>query len=154
MAIRCDNGPEFTSRHFLGWCEDHKIQLVNIQPGRLMQNSRVESFDGRLRDECPNTSWFETPVEARQKIEAWREDYNTERPHSSLCYRPPDEFAARSVPTSLLFAVETFDMAGCSVRQGNPSGELRSTLTTLRSGPQKSSTTAKRLDEVVLAEVL
>jgi putative transposase len=149
MSIRCDNGPEFTSRHFLGWCEDRKIQLVHIQPGRPMQNGRVESFNGRLRDECLNASWFATLADAKQKIEAWRIDYNSERPHSSLGYRTPEEFAAHMVPTSRSFAVETFDTAGCSVRQGNPAGSLRSTLTPLRSGQQESYTTAKELAEVL-----
>ena len=57
-AIRCDNGPELTSRHFLSWCEERKIQLIHIQPGRPMQNGHVESFNGRLRDECLNANWF------------------------------------------------------------------------------------------------
>ncbi len=55
-ALRCDNGPEFTSRHFLAWCEECKIQLIHIQPGRPMQNGRVESFNGRFRDECLNAN--------------------------------------------------------------------------------------------------
>ena len=61
-SIRCDNGPELTSRHFLGWCEERKIQLIHIQPGRPMQNGHVESFNGRLRDECLNASWFRNLV--------------------------------------------------------------------------------------------
>jgi putative transposase len=117
-SIRCDNGPEFTSRHFLGWCEEQHIRLLHIQPGRPMQNGRVESFNGRLRDECLNASWFLTLAEAKQKIEAWREDYNRERPHSSLGYQTPEEFARGLRP----FAVESFDSAGCSARQGNPGG--------------------------------
>ena len=52
QAIRCDNGPELTSRHFLAWCIERKIELVHIQPGRPMQNGRVESFNGRMREEC------------------------------------------------------------------------------------------------------
>jgi putative transposase len=92
-AIRCDNGPEFTSRHFLAWCEEQQIRLIHIQPGRPMQNGRVESFNGRLRDECLNANWFSTMNEAKRKIEAWREEYNRERPHSSLGYRTPEEFA-------------------------------------------------------------
>jgi putative transposase len=80
-AIRCDNGPEFTSRHFLAWCEDQKIGLIHIQPGRPMQNGRVESFNGRFRDECLNATWFSTLADAQQKIEAWREDYN----HGPYC---------------------------------------------------------------------
>ena len=85
--------PEFTSRHFLGWCEERGIRLLHIQPGRPMQNGRVESFNGRLRDECLNANWFMTLTEARAKIERSREEYNRERPHSSLAYRTPEEFA-------------------------------------------------------------
>src|SRR5580700_705869 len=95
-AIRCDNGPEFTSRHFLGWCEERKIQLIHIQPGRPMQNGRVESFNGRFRDECLNANWFPTLMEAQQKVERWRSEYNMERPHSSLGYLTPVEFADRA----------------------------------------------------------
>jgi len=92
-AIRCDNGPELTSRHFLSWCEERKIQLIHIQPGRPMQNGHVESFNGRLRDECLNANWFRNLVDARGKIASWRHEYNDERPHSSLGYRTPNEFA-------------------------------------------------------------
>jgi putative transposase len=92
-AIRCDNGPELTSRHFLSWCEERKIQLIHIQPGRPMQNGHIESFNGRLRDECLNANWFHNLADARRKIGAWRDEYNGERPHSSLGYRTPNEFA-------------------------------------------------------------
>jgi putative transposase len=92
-AIRCDNGPELTSRHFLSWCEERKIQLIHIQPGRPMQNGHIESFNGRLRDECLNANWFHNLADARAKIRAWRDEYNDERPHSSLGYRTPNEFA-------------------------------------------------------------
>ena len=91
--LRCDNGPEFTSRHLIGWCGDKGIRLIHIQPGRPMQNGHVESFNGRLRDECLNANAFVNLVDARQKIERWRREYNSERPHSSLDYRTPDEYA-------------------------------------------------------------
>ena len=84
QVIRCDNGPELTSRHFLAWCIERKIELVHIQPGRPMQNGRVESFHGKLRDECLRVSWFGHLFEARRKIVAWQKEYNQERPHSSL----------------------------------------------------------------------
>jgi putative transposase len=93
QAIRCDNGPELTSRHFLAWCIERKIELVHIQPGRPMQNGQVESFHGKLRDECLRVNWFGNLFEARRKIVAWRTEYNRERPHSSLGYRTPEEFA-------------------------------------------------------------
>jgi putative transposase len=96
QAIRCDNGPELTSRHFLAWCIEHHIELVHIQPGRPMQNGQVESFHGKLRDECLRVSWFGNLFEARRKIAAWRIEYNRERPHSSLGYRTPEEFARES----------------------------------------------------------
>jgi putative transposase len=92
-SIRCDNGPELTSRHFLSWCEERRIQVIHIQPGKPMQNGHIESFNGRLRDECLNANWFRTVMDARVKISAWRDEYNGERPHSSLGYRTPNEFA-------------------------------------------------------------
>jgi putative transposase len=94
VAVRCDNGPELTSRHFLAWCVERRIELVHIQPGKPTQNAHVESFNGRLREECLNVSWFQNLFDARRKIAAWRREYNEERPHSSLDYRTPAEFAA------------------------------------------------------------
>ena len=93
-SLRCDNGPELTSRHFLAWCVERKIQLVHIEPGRPMQNGKVESFHGKFRDECLNVSWFRNLWEAREKVESWRREYNQTRPHSSLGYQTPEAFAA------------------------------------------------------------
>ena len=94
QAIRCDNGPELTSRHFLAWCVERQIELIHIQPGKPTQNAHVESFHARLREECLHVSWFQNLFDARGKIAAWRRDYNEERPHSSLGYKTPKEFAA------------------------------------------------------------
>ena len=94
LTIRCDNGPELTSRHFLAWCVERKIELVHIQPGQPTQNARIESFHGRLRDECLTVSWFQNLFDAKKKIAAWKMEYNEERPHSSLGYQTPKEFAA------------------------------------------------------------
>lgn len=74
--IRSDNGPELTSRHFLAWCIEKKIELVHIQPGKPTQNAHVESFHGRLREECLRISWFQNLFDARRKIAIWRHDYN------------------------------------------------------------------------------
>jgi putative transposase len=90
--VRSDNGPEFTSRRMIGWAEDWKVGLVHIQPGHPMQNGHVESFHGRLRDECLNATWFRTLNDVRCTLSTWREEYNGERPHSSLDYRTPNEF--------------------------------------------------------------
>lgn len=90
--VRSDNGPEFTSRRMLGWAEERKVNLVHIQPRRPMQNGHVESFHGRLRDECLNVSWFRTLNDVRRTLDNYRQEYNCERPHSSLAYRTPAEF--------------------------------------------------------------
>ena len=92
-SIRCDNGPEFTSLFFMEWCKDQGITVIHIQPGKPVQNGHVESFNGRFRDECLNPNLFVNLNDARRKIEAWRNEYNGERPHSSLAYRTPEEFA-------------------------------------------------------------
>jgi putative transposase len=92
-GIRVDNGPEFTSRCFVAWAEQRGITLIHIQPGKPVQNSFIESFNGRFRDECLNANWFTSMADARRKIEDWRIDYNQRRPHSSLAYRTPEEFA-------------------------------------------------------------
>jgi putative transposase len=76
LAIRCDNGPELTSRHFLAWCVERQIELVHIQPGKPTQNALVESFHGRLREECLNISWFQNLFDAKRKIARWRTEYN------------------------------------------------------------------------------
>ena len=89
-----DNGTELTSRAILGWQQDHGIEWHYIAPGKPMQNAFVESFNGRLRDECLNEYLFSSLHEARRIIEAWRIDYNTRRPHTSLHGLTPAEFAA------------------------------------------------------------
>lgn len=100
LAIRCDNGPELTSRHILAWALEWKIELRHIQPGRPTQNAHVESFHGRLREECLRVSWFMNLFDARRKIASWKTEYNEQRPHSSLGYRTPAEFAQAAITAS------------------------------------------------------
>ncbi len=100
QSIRMDNGPELTSRHFLAWGVDQQIELQHIEPGKPVQNAKVESFHGRLRDECLNVNWFANLWDARRKISAWRNEYNQRRPHSSLGYLTPAEFAAQNLAKS------------------------------------------------------
>jgi putative transposase len=94
-AITCDNGTEFTSRHFDAWAYDHGIILDFIRPGRPVENGTIESFNGRLRDECLSQHWFASLAEAREILQAWKKDYNEVRPHSSLGDRTPKEVAER-----------------------------------------------------------
>jgi len=93
--IVSDNGTELTSRAILGWQQDHRVEWHYIAPGKPTQNDFIESFNGRLRDECLNEHLFASLGEARRIVEAWRIDYNTRRPHSSLDGLTPTEFAAR-----------------------------------------------------------
>lgn len=93
LAVRTDNGPEFTSRAFMAWAASHGIQHILIQPGRPMQNGCIESFNGKFRDECLNEQWFSSLLQARSTISTWRQDYNEVRPHSSLGRIPPAKFA-------------------------------------------------------------
>jgi putative transposase len=95
-AIVLDNGPEFRGRALAAWSEERGVRLEFIQPGKPVQNAYAESFNGRLRDECLNANWFTSLSDARRKIEAWRQDYNQQRPHSSLDYLPPAEFARKA----------------------------------------------------------
>ena len=93
-AIQVDNGPEFISQVVDQWAYRNGVALHFIDPGKPVQNAFIESFNGKFRDECLNQSWFTSLEDARRIIEAWREDYNTVRPHSSLGYRTPEEYAA------------------------------------------------------------
>ena len=95
--ITLDNGTEFTSNHFDEWAYRVKVALDFIQPGRPMENGHIESFNGRLRDECLNANWFASLDEARKVVEDWRLDYNEVRPHSSLGQLPPATYAALGV---------------------------------------------------------
>lgn len=91
--IVIDNGTEFTSKALDQWAYRNKVALHFITPGRPMENGYIESFHGKFREECLNQHWFLTLEDARQTIEAWRIDYNQVRPHSSLGYLTPEEFA-------------------------------------------------------------
>jgi putative transposase len=95
QMIRIDHGPEFTSLALDAWAHARGVKLAFIQPGKPTQNAYIESFNGRFRDECLNDHWFLSLREARVLIEAWRKDYNLNRPHSSLGNITPAEFAAK-----------------------------------------------------------
>lgn len=93
-AIVMDNGPELTSKALDQWAYSRGVRLHFIDPGKPIQNCFVESFNGRLRDECLNEHWFTSIYDARQTVETWRVDYNGVRPHSSLGNQTPEEFRA------------------------------------------------------------
>jgi len=90
--IVMDNGPEMTSRALDQWAYERGIRLRFIAPGKPVQNAFIESFNGRLRDECLNLNWFWSVSDARQIVEAWRLDYNRVRPHSALGGLSPETY--------------------------------------------------------------
>jgi putative transposase len=104
-TIKLDNGPELVSRALDQWAYERGVYLDFIEPGKPVQNCFIESFNGRLRDECLNEHWFQSLPHARRIIEEWRIDYNRDRPHSSLGNQTPDEFRAaftqRMAPSGL-----------------------------------------------------
>jgi putative transposase len=93
-SITVDHGTEFMSRALEDWAYHRGVQLDFIRPGKPVENAFIESFNGRLRDECLNVHQFTSVADAQAKIEAWRLDYNQHRPHSSLGQLTPNEFAA------------------------------------------------------------
>ncbi len=95
-SLLTDNGPEFTGSALDAWTYKCNINHEFIEPGKPNQNAYVESFNGKVRDECLNEHWWLTVDHARNAIEDWRNDYNTVRPHSSLNNQTPEIFAEKS----------------------------------------------------------
>jgi putative transposase len=94
-TIVSDNGTELTSMAILKWCQETDVEWHYIAPGKPTQNAFVESFNGSFRDECLNETLFSSLPEARAKITIWKEDYNSQRPHSALGNITPTEFASK-----------------------------------------------------------
>jgi putative transposase len=92
-TIVCDNGSELTSLAMLRWAQDHRVRLHYIAPGKPVQNAFIESFNGKLRDECLNENDFVSLDHALAVIAEWRKSYNRERPHKGLGWKTPEEFA-------------------------------------------------------------
>lgn len=93
--LRSDNGPEFVARAVQLWLEEQHCQTLYIKPGSPWENPFIESFNGKLRSECLNRYSFSNGQEAQQLVEAWRYEYNHERPHSALGYLAPSVYAAQ-----------------------------------------------------------
>ena len=94
-SIRVDNGPEFAGKLLDQWAYLNGVELDFSRPGTPTDNAFIEAFNARVRAECLNASWFLSPADARDRLEAWRIDYNTERPHSALGHLTPGAFARK-----------------------------------------------------------
>ena len=93
--ILTDNGSEFTSNALNEWSYDHNVEHIFTDPRKPTQNGYIESFNGKLRDECLNQHWFRNLSEAKEILEAWRIEYNKIRPHGSLDNLTPEEYALK-----------------------------------------------------------
>ena len=94
QRITVDNGPEFRSKALDAWAHQHGVQLQFSRPGKPVDNTFIEAFNGRLRDECLNQHWFLSLADAQRTIERWRLGYNSARPHRGLGGRTPTQVAA------------------------------------------------------------
>jgi putative transposase len=108
-SITSDNGSEFTGKAMDLWAHLSGVKLNFIRPGKPVENGYIESFNGRLRDECLNVEVFLDLADARRKLDQWRSDYNQQRPHSALADRTPNEFAYAAMQLS--FALSAAERA-------------------------------------------
>lgn len=157
--IRSDNGAEFTAGAVMRWLRDQNVGPAFIAPGSPWQNGFVESFNGKLRDECLNEHVFSSLAEARRVIEAWRVDYNEVRPHSSLAYQTPEEFAAAWVErqggntapdASPCHRARSHQGQACGGAEGAPSltRPARDGATDVRPGRKNGSAGAEQKNDV------
>lgn len=107
QAIRTDNGKEFCGRAMLTWAHERSVRLFLIQPGKPNQNAYIESFNGRLRDECLNEHWFVSLAHAKVEIEAWRREFNEERPKKSLGGLTPSAYAKQLAGKSVTLTTDS-----------------------------------------------
>mgnify|MGYP000207692452 FL=1 len=114
--IRSDNGPEFVAKAVCDWLDKSGCKTIFIEPGSPWENPYIESFNGRFRDECLNREIFRNAREAQEIVENWRREYNELRPHSSLGYRTPAEFAAMCGEKNLLHHPDPFGRPPVSLR--------------------------------------
>ncbi len=112
LCIVSDNGSELTSRAVLTWAQERAIEWHYIRPGKPTENGYTESLNGKIRDECLNEHIFVSLARARHLIEAWRMDYNTVRPHSSLNYQTPAAYRV-----SLRSTLAVAQPVACAVEQ-------------------------------------
>jgi putative transposase len=145
-SITTDNGSEFAGRAMEMWAYEAGVKMDFIRPGKPVENGFVESFNGRLRDECLNGEVFFTLADAREKLERWRCDYNHHRPHSALGDRTPEEFVRELARRP--FTLPIIDKAGPHPGQGSATaGQKSPALDPGRDPPSESHKRVKGLPE-------
>lgn len=146
--VFCDDGSEFSGQVMDLWAYQNGAKIDFSRPGKPTDNAFIESFNGTFRDECLNVHWFETLVEAKQLIESWRQEYNSRRPHSSLSYLTPDEFARQ---WRLVSPSNDLCRAADQPGQGDPEGlRFAPALTRLLHCPEISNQEGETKKEIGL----
>lgn len=135
-SITVDNGSEFTGRALEAWAIQHGVQLRFIRPGRPVENGFIESFNGRLRDECLNVEWFNSLQNARETLARWQTHYNQFRPHSALADRTPVSFANAHAAVAKSFTPIRANTASARPRQGFTSSAQNAALDPARRLPE------------------
>lgn len=125
QCIRSDNGPEFIAQAIQTWLERLEIKLLHVQPGSPWENGYVESFHSKFRDEFLDRELFDNPRAAQTQTAAWQTDYNQHRPHSSLGYQTPSEFAGRCVASATKRAEPTAQPASPLQPPNGPLGSAQ-----------------------------
>jgi len=145
-SITTDNGGEFAGKAMEAWAYQNDVKLDLIRPGKPVENGYIESFNGRLRDECLNGEIFFDLADTREKLERWRRDYNEHRPHSSLEDRTPAEFATTA--RQRVFALPSVNKTGPQPCQGSATaGRKAPALDRAAVLPSESKMRAKPLSE-------
>jgi len=144
-SITTDNGSEFAGKAMEIWAYQTGVKLDFIRPGKPVENGYIESFNGRLRDECLNGEIFVDLTQARNRLENWRKDYNSQRPHSALADRTPWEFAESLVQRP--FALSSVNKADARPCQGSAAAGQLPALDTAADLPSGTKMRAKRLPE-------
>jgi putative transposase len=152
-TIVSDNGTELTSNAILRWTDDHKVGWHYIAPGKPVQNAFAESFIGRLRDELLNETLFRSLAHTRAVLDAWRADYNTDRPHSRLGWMSPTGYAAARRSAALRSSDGSASQTPPSPpRRASPTARLRSPLDKSWGQRHKHSRAKRTLQEIWMAE--
>ncbi len=130
-AIVSDNGTELTSNAILSWADQTGVDWHYIAPGKPQQNGFIESFNGRLRDELLNETLFRSLPHARVVLEAWRRDYNQERPHSKLGWMTPEAYASARRGGTGLAAPDSYGRAPSPIATQYNQGSINPGLLTM-----------------------
>lgn len=150
-SITVDNGSEFTGKALEAWAIQHGVELCFIRPGRPVENGFIESFNGRLRDECLNVEWFGSLYQAQERLAQWRDHYNLQRPHSALKDKTPASFASSYAASATCFTPIERNTANCGPHQGFATPAKNAALDPVPRLPENANYRGQALFEIANA---